>query len=213
MPILDFCITVMKYLTFSGIFRYTQHTSISIFLFFTATFLFYTHSHQYCTTTVLSFNGQWAALPEAVGSFEAPWLLTEGKGLLIHFHSLPSLRCPPAVGGRGGGMGKERGFMRRSGVSWRDLACWDEIGRGVWHEKQANLWMQATGVWLRWSLQLNQTISDGAARHKSSGMKTSTQWASWVFCEFVDHFFAGFFVYAQPPLLALWPCQLFTTGS
>lgn len=33
---------------------------------------------------------------------EAPWLLTKSKMALIHFHSLPPLRCPPAVGWRGG---------------------------------------------------------------------------------------------------------------
>lgn len=140
-------------------------------------------------------------------SFEAPWLLTEGETLLIHFHSFPSLRRPPAVGG----MGKERGFMRRSGVSWRDLAHWDEIGRGVWHENKP-IYMNAGD---RCLAAVKPPVKPNYLWWCSPAKKALV-WRPRLpeLCESSVNFhrslFCCFFVYVQPPL-ALWPCQLFTT--
>lgn len=80
---------------------------------------------------------------------------------------------------------------------------WDRKRSLTKKKKQANLWLQATGVWLRWGLQLNQTIRVSAAWQSSAGMRLSFVSDLW---EIRDHFF--FLVYVQPPL-ALWPCQLF----
>lgn len=89
-----------------------------------------------------------------------------------------------------GAMAKDRVSMRRSGVSWGDLAFWGEIGRGVSSQ------IRATGVWARWSLSLNQTISDGAGQCTHTNMENT---AAVMWNIFRDHFFWGQFFCMHSP--------------
>lgn len=122
-------------------------------------------------------------------SFEAPWLLTEGNMLLIHFISLPSLRQPPPPQLWGVWEGRER-----LQEAFRcQLEGFTPLG---WDRKTRNKPFcdtPATGVWLRWSFQLSQTICDSAARQSSSGGRRQSFVRD--LGEITGHFFWGLFFF------------------